>query len=65
LQFDYSFDGREIMWVEKVTYLGIYLVSSKRMNYNYDLSKKSFYRAFNVIYGKVGSLAPTEIVVNR
>ena len=47
---------------EKVRYLGIYLVSSKVMNCNYDLSKKSFYRAFNAIYGKVGSLASIEVV---
>jgi len=38
-----SLDGREIIWVEKVRYLGIYLVSSKVMNgnYYYDLSKSS------------------------
>ena len=34
-----SLDGCEIMSVEKVRYLGIYLVSSKVMNCNYDLSK--------------------------
>ena len=34
-----SLDGREIMWVEKVRYLGIYLVSSKVMNRNYDYLK--------------------------
>ena len=32
-------------------------------NRNYGLSKKSFYRAFNAIYGKVGSLASIEVVV--
>ena len=32
------------------------------MNCKYDLSKKS-YRAFNAIYGKVGSLASIEVVV--
>ena len=60
-----SLDGREIIWAEKVRYLGIYLVSSKVMNCNYDLSKKSFYRAFNAIYGKVGSLASVEVVVEQ
>jgi len=29
------------MWVEKVRYLGVYLVSPKVMNCNYDLAKKS------------------------
>jgi len=36
-----SLDGREIIWVEKVRYLGVHLVSSKVMNCNYDLSKSS------------------------
>ena len=34
-----SLDGREIMWLEKVRYMGIYFVSSRVMNCNYDLSK--------------------------
>ena len=32
-------------------------------NIGCDLSKKSFYRAFNAIYGKIGSLASVEVVV--
>ena len=30
---------------------------------NYDLIKKSFYRAFNAIYGKVGRLASADVVI--
>ena len=41
--------GREIMWMNKVRYLGVYLVSSKALSCNYDLIKKSFYRAFKLM----------------
>jgi len=30
---------------------------------NYDLIKKSFYRAFSAIYGKVGRLASVDVVI--
>jgi len=33
------------------------------VNCNYDLSKKPYYRAFNAICGKAGSLASIEVVV--
>ena len=58
-----TLDGREIMWTNQVRYLGVYLVSSKALSCNYDLIKKSFYRAFNAIYGKVGRLAPVDVVI--
>ena len=31
-----TLDGREIMWMNKVRYLGVYLVSSKALSCNYD-----------------------------
>ena len=36
---------------------------SKALSCNYDLIKKSFYRAFNAIYGKVGRLASADVVI--
>jgi len=47
-------DGREIMWTEEVRYLGVYLVLSQTLSCNYyDLTKKSYYRAFSEVYLKV------------
>ena len=45
-------------------HLGVYLVPSKTLSYNYmyDFTKKSFYRAFHVIYGKNGKLASADVV---
>jgi len=51
------------MRINKVRYLGVYLVSSKAFSCNYDLMKQSFYRAFNAIYGKVGRLASVDVVI--
>jgi len=39
------------------------IVSSKVLSCNYDLKKKSFYRAFNAIYGKIGRVASADFVV--
>ena len=50
------------MWMNNIRYLSIYLVLSKALSCNYDLIKKSFYRAFNSIYGKVGKLASADVV---
>jgi len=58
-----TLDGREISWMNKVRYLGVHLISSKALSYDYDLIKKSFYRAFNAIYGKVGRLASVDVVI--
>jgi len=58
-----TLDDREIMWMNKVRYLGVHLISSKALSCDYDLIKKSFYRAFNAIYGKVGRLASVDVVI--
>ena len=50
------------MWMNKVRYLGVHLISSKAISCDYDLIKKPFYRAFNAIYGKVGRLASVNFV---
>ena len=48
--------------MNKVRYLGVYSVSSKGLSCNYDLIRKSLYRAFNAIYGKVERLASVDVV---
>jgi len=58
-----TLDGREIVWTNQVRYLGVYKVSPKAFSCNYDLTKKSFYRAFNAIYGKAGKLALVDVVI--
>ena len=44
-------------------YLGIYLVSANAFSCTFDNNKRSFYRSFNSILGKVGRVASQEVVV--
>jgi len=43
-------DGREIQLENTVRYIGVYLVSAEM----FTCVKKSFYRSFNCIFGKIG-----------
>jgi len=56
-------DGREIRWANTVRYLGIYLESAKVFKCAIDNAKKSFYRSFNSIFGKVGRVASEHVTV--
>jgi len=50
-------DPREALRHTDRTSMDVYLVSSRVLSCNYDLKEKSFYRAFNAIFGKVGRVA--------
>ena len=45
-------------------YLGIYIVSGKTFRCCLDNAKKSFYRAFNAIFGKIGRSASEEVILS-
>jgi len=47
-------DGRDILWCDTVKCLGVYLTVATIFRCTYDYVKRSFYRAFNGIFGKVG-----------
>ena len=51
-------------WVCSAKYLGIYIVSGKRLSVNCDEAKKNFYGAFNAIYGRIGSKGTIDITIN-
>ena len=55
--------GTAIPWVDKVKYLGIFVVRSYTFRCDLDHAKKSFYRSANAIFGKVGRAANEEVVV--
>jgi len=52
----------EVLWVKCIKYLGIELQSSRLFKYVFDSSKKSFYKSFNVIFGKIGRFATADVV---
>lgn len=56
-------DGRELVWTDCMKYLGIYIKSASNFRCSLDNAKKSFYRAFNAAFGKVGRIASDTVVV--
>jgi len=56
-------DGGEIKWAESVRYLGVHIISAKAFACSLAHAKKSFYRAFNAVFGKVAGVAPEEVAV--
>ena len=55
-------DGKDLVWVVTVRYLGVYVTRSKRFSCSFDNAKRSFYRRFNSVFGKIGRLASEEVV---
>ena len=53
----------EILWCDKIKYLGIDLVSARVFKCSYDNAKCKFYRAFNAVFGKVGRSASEEVII--
>jgi hypothetical protein len=55
-------NGSMIPWVSQCRYLGVYFQSARYFKCVFDESKKSWFRSFNAIYGKVGRCASLEVV---
>ena len=56
-------DGQQLSWCENIRYLGVYLKAARQYGCVFSQAKRSYYRAFNAVYGKVGSLASEEVIV--
>jgi hypothetical protein len=56
-------DGREIPWQTTLRYLGMHLVANNVFTCSFDEAKKSYYRAFNAIYSKIGGIASEEVTL--
>ena len=55
--------GQKLSWVQTCRYLGVYFVASRNFKCSFENAKKSYYRAFNNIFGKVGRRASEEVTV--
>jgi hypothetical protein len=55
--------GNEFHWVSEIRYLGNYIQAAKRFKGGFDHAKRSFFRTFNAIYGKVGSNATEDVIL--
>ena len=56
-------DGSELQWVDSVRYLGVCVTRSTHFSCSFDNAKRSFYRSFNAIFGKIGRIAPENVVM--
>ena len=57
-------DESKIPWVKSCKYLGIVMLSSRLFKCVFDNAKKSFYKSFNAIFGKVGRFASADVVIH-
>jgi exonuclease III len=56
--------GRQLTWVDSIRYLGVFITRSRRFCCSFDNAKKSFYRSFNAVFGKIGRLASEEVILH-
>jgi len=62
-----SLSGHCLPWNTEMRYLGrlgVYIVQYRNMKYSLDACKRSFYRAANSIFGKIGRIASEEVVLH-
>ena len=57
-------DGTKIAWQQHCRYLGIHIVAWQVFSCSLDYAKRSFYRAFNAVYCKVGGVASEDVVLH-
>ena len=57
-------NGTTINWTDSIRYLGVSVIKYSSFKCSHDSAKKSFYRSFNAIFGKIGRLASEDILVN-
>ena len=58
-----SSSGQLIPWVTETRYLGTHIVSSRSFKCSLSAAKRSFYRAANAIFGKIGGRASEEVIL--
>jgi len=57
-------DGQPLLWVDSIRYLGVYILRFRNFKCCFDNAKKSLYRSFNAVFGKVGRSASEEVVIS-
>ena len=57
-------NGDCLIWTNSCRYLGVYLCASNCFKCSFSNAKKSFYRSFNSIFGKLGRLASEEVILH-
>ncbi len=58
-----TLNGIALQWSDELRYLGVHIVRFSRFKISLDEPKRSFYRAANSIFGKVGRVASEEVTI--
>jgi len=56
-------DGHVIEWTDEIRYLGVFIVCDKCFSCLFCHAKRSFYRSFNAIFGKIGRIASDDVLL--
>jgi len=59
-----SLSGAFLPWLTEIKYLGVHIVEAKSFKISTDQSRRSFYRAANAIFARVGRIASEEVVLH-
>ena len=59
-----TLSGLKLSWVQTCRYLGVYLQSSRTFKCCFKNAKRSYFRSFNSVFGKVGRQASDEVVLH-
>ena len=52
-----------VVWVSEIRYLGVYISRFRRFKCSIDHAKRSFYKAANSVFGKIGRIASEEVTL--
>jgi len=55
--------GHLIPWFDRMRYFGLFIVRSHAFKCSLDHAKRSFYRAVNGIFGRIGRTASEEVIL--
>jgi len=56
-------DGGELLWVDDIRYFGVFFIRGAKFKCSIHQAKRSFYRAANHIFAKIGRLVSEEVMV--
>jgi len=58
-----TLNGTLLQWSDELRYLGVHVVRSSPFKISLDKPRRSFYRAANSVFGKVGRVASEEVTI--
>ena len=58
-----SYYGQTIQWETELKYLGIHIVCSRGFKCSLTAAKRSFYKAANAVFGKIGGRSSEDVIL--